>query len=113
MSAVDGSRTDPLRAAIEAANQQEAQENMLRQVLSQAFNQPMRVTQITGPSLIGMVDRQGGGKMLMVAQANGDRWDIPLEPPVLRSLLQQLADEPKTEIDQGTTVAAAPEDLPA
>lgn len=103
---VNGSRQDPLQAAIEQARQQEAQQQMLQQILQQAFHQPHRVVQITGPCMIGVVDNPTGGKLLMVAQPNGERWDVPINQALARSLMQSLAEtdedtQPATDAIEG------------
>ena len=82
---------DPLLAAVEQAKQQQAQQQMLRQVLQQALNQPAKITQFTGPTLITAVKGPDGGRVLLVALVTGERFDIPLDDATSRRVAFSLA----------------------
>lgn len=92
---------DPLQAAIEQAKQQRAAEQMLRQVLQQALNQPARVTRITGPSIVTVTKDGDDGATLIVAQVTGERWDIPLDVASSRRVAFALASTGTPDVIEG------------
>jgi hypothetical protein len=82
---------DPLQAALDQAKQQQAQDQMLRQVLQQALQNPAKITQATGPSLVHVAHQADGGNVLLVALVTGERWDIPLDALTSRRIAYVLA----------------------
>lgn len=68
------------------------QEQMLLSVLHGTLRQPAAIHRAGTPSLIALA-AEPAGTVLHVALANGERWDIPLNPQQRRLLAERLAAE--------------------
>jgi hypothetical protein len=79
----------------QAARAQGQQEMLMRQAFQQALQKPHTIVRLEQIAVAIVPDPQAPArKLLMVATANGQRYDIPLGGPVAVTILKALSDEP-------------------
>lgn len=93
---------DPVEAMLAQAEAQRQQEQAITLILRNTLQQPAIAHQITGPNLPAIVRAGDDRKILMIAVANGERFDLPLDPPTLRRLMREAVagDDVEAEAQQ-------------